>query len=76
MRVCDVAYAQILAAMGKKRTPVEMDRILFCLDPAHITQSDFLSLMASSLVADTIPRKSLIEDAFKVPWARPQFVVL
>lgn len=64
--ITSVELDKILAAMGKKRTPVEMDRILFCLDPAHITQSDFLSLMASSLVADTIPRKSLIEDAFKL----------
>ena len=57
---------QLLSALGKKRTGFEMKRILFCLNPTKITHMDFLNLMATSLVADHLPRKSLIEDAIKL----------
>ena len=56
----------ILAALGKTRTAYEMRRIYFCLNPGRITEDDFLNLMATTLVSDHLPRKSLLRDAFKL----------
>jgi len=56
----------ILAALGKSRTSFEMRRIYFCLNPSKISETDFLNLMATSLVSDHLPRKTLIRDAFQL----------
>lgn len=52
--------------MGNKLTKIEMDRLLFCLNPESITERDFLNVMASSLVKEHKLPATMIYDAFQL----------
>jgi len=64
--ITQVELDQILSAMGNKLTKIEMDRLLFCLNPESITERDFLNVMASSLVKEHKLPATMIYDAFQL----------